>query len=150
MSTLEINDTTSSTNCRHVMLPATQRSHSPIAIHYYKAHRKLLFTRQGSLLGAQLLTSPTMASKQPQNLDTGPVSIDEFLAPLHINNKIVLELSREMSETFTHLSANSESQFLPTPISESLLRRVDSADSGRRVQQAPIPIHITVRETHTD
>ncbi|KAJ4421826.1 hypothetical protein N0V82_003525 [Gnomoniopsis sp. IMI 355080] len=35
-----------------------------------------------------------------------------------------------MSKTFTLLAANSETQFLPTPISESLLRRVDGGDSG--------------------
>lgn len=68
-----------------------------------------------------------MASKQQQRA----VSLDEFLSPLRIDDRTVLELSRDMSRTFTELSANSETQFLPTPISESLLRRVNGADRGR-------------------
>lgn len=59
------------------------------------------------------------------------MSVDDFLAPLHIDNETVLGLSREMSRTFTELSANSDTQFLPTPISESILRRVTGADRGR-------------------
>lgn len=72
-----------------------------------------------------------MASKQQRNLGPNPVPIQEFLTPLHVDDELVLELSRDMSKTFTRLAANSESQFLPTPISESLLRRVDDGDSGR-------------------
>lgn len=68
-----------------------------------------------------------MATKQHHRAMT----IEEFLAPLHIDDQIVLDLSREMSKTFTELSAKSETQFLPTPISESLLRRVNVADRGR-------------------
>lgn len=71
--------------------------------------------------------NPEMAFKQRQQ----PVSIEDFLAPLRIDDETVLELSREMSRTFVELSANSDTQFLPTPISESLLRRVNGADRGR-------------------
>lgn len=68
-----------------------------------------------------------MASKQPQQAR----SIDEFLIPLRIDDTVVSNLSREMTKTFIDLSATSETQFLPTPISESLLRRVSGADRGR-------------------
>lgn len=68
-----------------------------------------------------------MASKQRQHT----VSIEDFLTPLRIDDGTVLELSREMSRIFVELSANSDTQFLPTPISESLLRRVNGADRGR-------------------
>lgn len=68
-----------------------------------------------------------MASKRPQR----PQSVDEFLSPLHIDDTLVLNLSREMTKTFIDLSATSQAQFLPTPISESLLRRVSGADCGR-------------------
>ncbi|KAF3767453.1 hypothetical protein M406DRAFT_69597 [Cryphonectria parasitica EP155] len=60
-----------------------------------------------------------------------PVSVEEFLTPLRIDDTIVHDLSLEMARTFTELSAKSEVQCLPTPISESLLRRVNGADRGR-------------------
>jgi hypothetical protein len=50
------------------------------------------------------------------------LSLDEFLRPLAIDSRMVLELSRELETTFRHLSAESPDQFLPTPISESMLR----------------------------
>ncbi|ROW09518.1 hypothetical protein VMCG_02286 [Cytospora schulzeri] len=68
-----------------------------------------------------------MASPQQQP----PTSIEEFLRPLHIDDNTVLKLSRDFATTFTELSAKSENQFLPTPISESLLRHVNGADRGR-------------------
>lgn len=58
-------------------------------------------------------------------------SLDDFLRPLEITDDTVLELSRELHDTFLQLSDKSDNQFLPTPISESLLRRVDGADRGR-------------------
>ncbi|CAN8103067.1 unnamed protein product [Discula destructiva] len=70
-----------------------------------------------------------MSSKQENG--PGRVSVQEFLAPLQIDDTTMLELSREMATTFTQLSANSDDQFLPTPISESLLRHVHGADQGR-------------------
>lgn len=59
------------------------------------------------------------------------VSIDDFIAALHTDDNKLLELSREMARTFRKLAAESEDQFLPTPISESLLRNVDGEDRGR-------------------
>lgn len=49
-------------------------------------------------------------------------SLDEFLRPLAIDEQTVLQLSRELASTFRSLSAESLDQFLPTPISESILR----------------------------
>ncbi|KAK4238213.1 hypothetical protein C8A03DRAFT_33769 [Achaetomium macrosporum] len=49
-------------------------------------------------------------------------SLDDFLQPLAIDARRVLELSHELASTFRKLSAESLDQFLPTPISESILR----------------------------
>lgn len=68
-----------------------------------------------------------MASGQQPNQQ----SLDDFLRPLHMTDNAVLELSRELYSTFLQLSNKSDNQFLPTPISESLLRRVEGADRGR-------------------
>lgn len=58
-------------------------------------------------------------------------SLDDFLRPLRMPDNKVLELSQELTTTFSFLSNKSDNQFLPTPISESLLRRIDKADRGR-------------------
>lgn len=58
-------------------------------------------------------------------------SLDDFLRPLHITDDTVHSLSQELYSTFLRLSNKSDNQFLPTPISDSLLRRVDAADRGR-------------------
>lgn len=65
----------------------------------------------------------------PQQQSSSP--IEEFLDPLKIDDITVLILSRDFATTFTELSAKSENQFLPTPISESLLRRINGGDRGR-------------------
>lgn len=71
-----------------------------------------------------------MESKQEQSPE--PISIQDFLAPLPtIDNRTMIKLSREMVQNFQQLSAQSSDQFLPTPISESLLRHIDGADRGR-------------------
>jgi hypothetical protein len=57
-------------------------------------------------------------------------SIEDFLQPLAIDAGKVLELSHEFASTFRKLSAESLDQFLPTPISESILRPA-VRDSGR-------------------
>ncbi|KAL1869855.1 hypothetical protein Daus18300_005315 [Diaporthe australafricana] len=61
----------------------------------------------------------------------GHQSLDDFLRPLRMPDGKVLELSRELVDTFSFLSDKSDNQFLPTPISESLLRRIDKTDRGR-------------------
>ena len=61
--------------------------------------------------------------RDPNNDDAmAALSLDEFLRPLAIDSQTVLELSRELEMTFRRLSAESPDQFLPTPISESMLR----------------------------
>lgn len=72
-----------------------------------------------------------MASGQEQ--DQPPQSLDDFLQPLRITDKTVLKLSQDLFIKFLELSTKSDNQFLPTPISESLLRRVDVADRGRHL-----------------
>ncbi|PSS02270.1 hexokinase-7 [Coniella lustricola] len=59
------------------------------------------------------------------------VSIVDFLAPLHVDDAKIRGLALDLADTFTDLSANSDAQFLPTPIGESLLRRVNGSDHGR-------------------
>ncbi|KAL1843305.1 hypothetical protein VTJ49DRAFT_2122 [Mycothermus thermophilus] len=48
--------------------------------------------------------------------------LDNFLRPLAIDSRSVLGLSHGLASTFTRLAAESPDQFLPTPISESMLR----------------------------
>ena len=57
-------------------------------------------------------------------------TLDEFLQPLAVGTELLLELSRELAATFRTLSAESLDQFLPTPISESVLRP-ERRDHGR-------------------
>ena len=61
---------------------------------------------------------------------SGTRGLDEFLSPLQITTAVVHELSREFCTTFKQLAAESEYMFLPTPISESILRPVDRKDQG--------------------
>lgn len=75
-------------------------------------------------------------------------SLEDFLEPLHITDDNVYKLSLSLCDTFSMLSTKSDNQFLPTPISESLLRRVDSADHGRWVPSTPdTPLFISQRLT---
>ncbi|KAL2264353.1 hypothetical protein VTK26DRAFT_5779 [Humicola hyalothermophila] len=57
-------------------------------------------------------------------------ALDEFLQPLAVNAETLLTLSRGFLATFRRLSAESQDQFLPTPISESILRSPPK-DQGR-------------------
>ncbi|CAL3962863.1 unnamed protein product [Diplocarpon coronariae] len=50
------------------------------------------------------------------------LSLDSFLRPLHIDIPKIQSLSRSLCDTFTSLAAESQEQFLPTPISDSVLR----------------------------
>ncbi|KAL2177632.1 uncharacterized protein P884DRAFT_199753 [Thermothelomyces heterothallicus CBS 202.75] len=65
-------------------------------------------------------------------------SLDDFLRPLAVDLETVLKLSRELESTFGQLSAESSDQFLPTPISESVLRPA-TRDQGRFLA---IDIHV--------
>ncbi|KAI2633660.1 hexokinase-7 [Hypomontagnella submonticulosa] len=57
--------------------------------------------------------------------------IEEFLRPLSIDDATAHALSQELCRTFQHLSAHSLNQFLPTPISESVLRPTAGRERGR-------------------
>lgn len=59
------------------------------------------------------------------------LELADFLRPLHMDRELALALSRDLSTTFKHLAAESTDQFLPTPISESILRPLDRRDHGR-------------------
>ncbi len=61
----------------------------------------------------------------------GGSTIAEFLKPLHVDADIVVRLSRELRSTFLQLAAESTNQFLPTPISESMLRPAGHRVHGR-------------------
>ncbi len=48
--------------------------------------------------------------------------LDDFLHPLDVDVSKIRSLARSLCHTFTRLAAESQDQFLPTPISESILR----------------------------
>lgn len=58
-------------------------------------------------------------------------TISRFLEPLALDNHVALNLSREFYYNFKYLSAESLDQFLPTPISMSILRPVGRQSTGR-------------------
>jgi len=49
-------------------------------------------------------------------------SVEEFLQPLHIDVQKCHALARSLWITYVKLAKESEEQFLPTPISDSVLR----------------------------
>jgi hypothetical protein len=49
-------------------------------------------------------------------------SVEDFLLPLSIDLPKVIALAGSLSQTYKRLAAESENQFLPTPISDSILR----------------------------
>lgn len=57
--------------------------------------------------------------------------IDDLLKCLDMDSHAVHQLARELTSTFRHLSAESLNQFLPTPITESMLRPAGGRDRGR-------------------
>lgn len=44
--------------------------------------------------------------------------LDEFLAPLSLEEAVLYRLARRFSETYRHLALNSDQQFLPTPVTQ--------------------------------
>ncbi|KAI0863614.1 major facilitator superfamily domain-containing protein [Xylaria cubensis] len=57
--------------------------------------------------------------------------LENFLKPLHIDVTKAHVLAHELHQTFRHLAAESLTQFLPTPISESILRPKGGHEKGR-------------------
>lgn len=62
---------------------------------------------------------------------TASAALQDFLEPFHVDKDKIWELSESFTETFERLSAESSTQFLGTPISDSILRSVSSQGSGR-------------------
>jgi hypothetical protein len=60
----------------------------------------------------------------------------QFLRPMRMDLDIAHDLSLRFLDNFQNLSAHSTDQFLPTPISESILRPVGARSSGRYVFRA--------------
>ncbi|KAK3337926.1 hypothetical protein B0H65DRAFT_434848 [Neurospora tetraspora] len=58
-------------------------------------------------------------------------TISQFLEPLALDNAVALKLSREFYSNFKYLSSESLDQFLPTPISMSILRPEGRQSTGR-------------------
>jgi hypothetical protein len=59
------------------------------------------------------------------------LSIEEFLQPLSVDIDKIEQLSQQFLETFEKLASDSENQFLPTPISEAILRPEAKRRQGR-------------------
>ncbi|KAI1419249.1 major facilitator superfamily domain-containing protein [Xylaria sp. FL1777] len=89
--------------------------------------------------------------------------LEHFLRPMHIDGTKAHVLAHELYQTFQHLAAESLTQFLPTPISESILRPTGGRERGRggtnlRVgfiellgsESAPITNGLTSPEIHSD
>ncbi|PHH83651.1 hypothetical protein CDD82_5409 [Ophiocordyceps australis] len=57
--------------------------------------------------------------------------VDDYLAPLDIDVEKCHVLSHRFLATFAALAAESHQQFLPTPISESILRPIADHGHGR-------------------
>ncbi|TLD27117.1 hypothetical protein PspLS_04651 [Pyricularia sp. CBS 133598] len=75
------------------------------------------------------MASSTLPPQTATELD----SLETFLKPLHIDTQLVHRLAQDLCSNFADLAAQSDDQFLPTPISESLLLQraaVDSKDPG--------------------
>lgn len=60
-----------------------------------------------------------------------PISIQEFLEPLAVDEERICALARSFAETYKFLARNSQDQFLSTPITESLLP--SGTEEGRYV-----------------
>ncbi|KAJ2971263.1 hypothetical protein NUW58_g9466 [Xylaria curta] len=60
-----------------------------------------------------------------------PPELEHFLAPLSIDVTRAHVLAHELYRTYQELAANSLTQFLPTPISESILRPTGGREKGR-------------------
>ncbi|KAK5998430.1 Hexokinase-1-like protein [Cladobotryum mycophilum] len=68
-----------------------------------------------------------MASQAPLS------SLNRFLEPFNIDVDTCHALSERFLQNFAHLAAESKDQFLPTPISESILRPVAERGQGRHL-----------------
>ncbi|PNH66378.1 hypothetical protein VD0001_g8173 [Verticillium dahliae] len=61
------------------------------------------------------------------------LSLQDFLQPLHVDLDTIHGLSKAFYHNFIHLAADDLAQFLPTPISESILKPVSKSGHGRHL-----------------
>lgn len=61
---------------------------------------------------------------------TTQTPLEDFLQPLSIDIPKAHSLARSFCATYTRLAAESQDQFLPTPVSDSVLRPTGN-DEGR-------------------
>ncbi|CRK42765.1 hypothetical protein BN1723_005405, partial [Verticillium longisporum] len=61
------------------------------------------------------------------------LSLQDFLQPLHVDLDKTHSLSKAFYHNFIHLAADDLAQFLPTPISESILKPVSKSGHGRHL-----------------
>ncbi|KAM9884845.1 hexokinase family protein [Verticillium dahliae] len=61
------------------------------------------------------------------------LSLQDFLQPLHVDLDTIHSLSKAFYHNFIHLAADDLAQFLPTPISESILKPVSKSGHGRHL-----------------
>jgi len=64
------------------------------------------------------------------HMATTRAPLEEFLQPLSVDIPRLHALARSFCATYTRLAIESEDQFLPTPVSDSVLRPTGS-DKGR-------------------
>ncbi|KAI1435357.1 hexokinase-7 [Xylaria sp. CBS 124048] len=83
----------------------------------------------GSALLTDDMTAPTLNPGSPPMTS----ELERFLRPIHIDNSKAHVLAHELHETFKELAAQSLTQFLPTPISESILRPKGGGEKGRHL-----------------
>ncbi|KAI1853356.1 hypothetical protein JX265_000148 [Neoarthrinium moseri] len=57
--------------------------------------------------------------------------LEHFLRPLRMDVSLAHHLAREFRQTFKYLAAESLEQFLPTPISDTILRPAAGSEKGR-------------------
>lgn len=71
-------------------------------------------------------------------MDSSASALREFLRPLDIDIDKVHRLSEAYYATFRDLAANDSNQFLPTPISESILRPVSEGGGHGKLVRARV------------
>ncbi|UNI21812.1 hypothetical protein JDV02_007768 [Purpureocillium takamizusanense] len=65
--------------------------------------------------------------------DEGPAALNDFLRPFHVDVDTCHALSQRFADNFAYLAAESQDQFLPTPISQSILRPIADHGQGRHL-----------------
>ncbi|RCI09586.1 hypothetical protein L249_4121, partial [Ophiocordyceps polyrhachis-furcata BCC 54312] len=94
-------------------------------------HRITIRKNNPSLIPRPTHSHDVLASAAMASSSSSP-SVDDFLRPLRVDDDTRLDLCRRFVDNFSQLAAApSPDQFLPTPISESILRPVTVHGHGR-------------------